>query len=119
MIKIVRVETFMEKAKRKAWEVKHDAEIKVKQAINYGTEHPEVAAVVVPVAIGAVKKAMKAYGIKTEEDNKRKRFWDPRRGRYAYSKRVLTRKEADYVEREFDKGRSYRDILSELGVLQQ
>lgn len=121
MIKIVFErdgETFIEKAKRKAWEIKHDAEIKARQVVNYCKDHPEVVAAAVPVIVATGKKIYKGVGDYREEYSRQTRFWDPRMGRYARSRRRLTRREADYVEREYLKGRTYRDILDELGLLQ-
>lgn len=113
-------ETIGETLKRKAWEVKHDAEIKVNQAIDWGMRNKEFCILAAPVVFKGVDKIYRLLRQTKEErlvKEQRNRFWDPRTGRFAYSKRNLSRSEEDYIERQYKAGRSYRDILGEMGVL--
>lgn len=117
---IYRDETFGEKVKRKVWEVKHDATIAARRAYNWGMQNKEFVVIAAPLVLKGLGKAYKLAS-KTKEqryiDEQRYRFWDPRMGRFAYSRRKLTKQEEDYIERQYKAGRSYRDILGEMGVL--
>ncbi len=110
---------FVENVKRKAWEVKHDAEIKVNEAINWGKQNPQVVITMIPVAAKVCKEAYKYVTKQKELNDLERRFWDPRMGRYARSKRRLSKQEANYAERQFKAGRTYRDILDEMGLLER
>lgn len=109
---------FMENLKRKTWEFKHDAEIKAHQLYNFAKENPQVVIAVTPIVAKVIKDGYRSAMRSKEQDDLDRRFWDPRMGRYARSKRKLTKSEASYVERQYKSGRTYRDILEELGLLQ-
>lgn len=109
-----------EKLKKKCWEIKHDAEIKIRSGINWAKEHKELCAVAVPIAAKVLESGFK-YAKKTKQERlveeQRLRLWDPRKGRFSYYRRKLSKSEWDYIDREYDKGRSYREILDEMGLL--
>lgn len=109
-----------ENLKKKWWEFKHDAEIKIRSGIEWAKEHKELCAAAVPVVLGVCKEGSK-YLNKTKQEKllaeQRQRIWDPRRGRFSYYRREPNRKEWEYIDREYEKGRSYREILEDLGLL--
>lgn len=115
-------ENFAEKAKRKAWEVKHDLEIKTNEAINWGMEHKELVIAASPFVYSGAKKLYKLLA-KTKAqrfaEKQESRFWDYRTGRHVYPKRKLTSEEEDYVERLYrnNKDLTYREILKEINAL--
>lgn len=109
-----------EELKKKWWEFKHDAEIKIRSGINWAKEHKEFCAVAVPVTAKILESGFK-YAKKSKQERlveeQRLRLWDPRKGRFSYYRRKLSNSEWDYIDREYEKGRSYREILDEMGLL--
>lgn len=106
----------LELAKRKVKEKFEAGKEKVKAGIEYVDEHREV---VLPLVIGGLavaKKAAATHATYKEEKDRRTRFWDPRTGRYTYSKRILKDREEQEVETRYRNGESYREILSDMGL---
>lgn len=109
-----------EKLKKKWWEFKHDAEIKIRSGIEWAKEHKEFCAAAVPVAYGVIREGISFFKKTKQEkllEEQRQRIWDPRKGRFSYYRREPNRKEWEYIDREYEKGRSYREILEDLGLL--
>lgn len=109
-----------EKLKKKWWEFKHDAEIKIRSGIEWAKEHKEVCAAAIPFVYEGCKGVYKLLSKSKQEKlmaEQRQRIWDPRKGRFSYYRREPNRKEWEYIDREYEKGRSYREILEDLGLL--
>ena len=51
-------------------------------------------------------------------DDRDRRFWDARMGRYVYSRRVPTNYEMQEIEARYRNGESYREILMNMGLLE-
>ena len=103
-------------AKRKMWEIKHDAEIKVREAYNWSKENKEFLVLVAPVAISGAKGAYRLLS-KTKQQ-KDSRFWDPRTGKHVYPRRKLSRKEEEYAQRLYrgNKNLTYVEILRDMNA---
>lgn len=109
-----------EELKKKWWEFKHDAEIKIRSGINWAKEHKEICisgAIVGERILSSVVKYAKKSKQERLVEEQRLRLWDPRKGRFSYYRRKLSNNEWDYIDREYEKGRSYREILDEMGLL--
>ena len=108
-------------AKRKIWEIKHDAEIKVREAYNWSKENKEFLVLIAPVAISGAKGAYRLLS-KTKQqkimEKQDSRFWDPRVGKHVYPRRKLSRKEEEYAQRLYraNKDLTYVEILRDMNA---
>ena len=108
-------------AKRKMWEIKHDAEIKVREAYNWSKENKEILVLIAPVAFSGAKGAYRLRS-KTKQqkvmEKQDSRFWDPRTGKHVYPRRKLSRKEEEYAQRLYraNKDLTYVEILRDMNA---
>ena len=112
---------FVENVKRKAWEVKHDAEIKVNEAINWGMQNKEFVVLAAPVVLRGINGAYKLLS-KTKQqkvmEKQDSRFWDYRTGRHVYPRRKLSKKEEEYAQRLYrsNKDLTYVEIFRDMNA---
>ncbi len=112
---------FVDNLKRKAWEVKHDAEIKVNETINWGMQNKEFVVLAAPVALKAVKGVYKLLSKSKQQklmELQDSRFWDPRAGKHVYPRRKLSKCEEEEAMRLYrsNKDLTYVDILRDMNA---
>lgn len=116
--KTVDINDFKKEAKKREWKEKLE---KVKQKANDGVawvfNHPVESAGIATAVSVVLKKTLSYKQTKAEDRRRDVDFYDTRRGRHAISRRPLTRKEQIEVDRRFEAGESYIQILSDMGLL--
>lgn len=120
-----------EELKKVEWELKkkkalswvNDKWTKVKNTAGklYEEHKDEIKTYVIPAMIPVVAMGLKNHSRHKEdardERERRCRHWDPRRGSYAYSRRPLTGKEQQRLDRLYDEGYSKTEALRMMGLL--
>lgn len=114
------IETIWWNAKKKAWEIKHDAEIKFNEAKNWCIENKEFCLMAAPVifaggkhVLNAVKKTKQEKLVRDQEN----RVWDPEVGYHWKLKRPLSNEEMAYLNYMHDEGFARYEILKKMNVL--
>lgn len=113
-------ENFVEKMKRKAWEIKHDAQIDINRKVDWCVHNKEFVALAAPFVFKGVKAG---YGLlkktKTQKEIEQREKWvyDNRNGIRVDLRRKLTNKEKIKLDTERKKGRSVTEILNEMGLI--
>ena len=81
------------------------------------TENPITAALFVGVGTTAINSVSKAYCAHAEQVRRDRDYFDPRTGKHAIAKRKLDAYEQAYVDEQYNLGRSYVSILSDMELL--
>jgi len=115
MAKIVNFEDFKKAVKIE--EGKRWLKDKAAKTITWVVEHPAEAATLASGVTLGIGKVLKEYNKAMDQRREDCKFWDNRMGRYARSKRPLSRKESLEAERRFRNGESYKEILNDMGLL--
>lgn len=116
--KTVDIDDFKKEAQKRKWKEKLD---KVKQKANdlvkWGIEHPIESMAIIGAVTSLGNKAFKYRQTRAEDTRRLVDFYDTRLGRHVLSRRPLTRHEQIEVDRRFNDGESYTQILADLGLL--
>ena len=80
-------------------------------------DNKEFAMFLAAVAVKLGKSGAKSYLAYSENVRKRRRFYDPRTGKYSYIRRDLTSYEQNVVDLRYANGESYWMIFYDMGLL--
>lgn len=105
--------------KTKIWlkDKKEKAKAMAFKALDWCSKNPMAAASLGGAAVAGLKTVRKLANNHYEEVDRRRRFYDPRTGRYTYIRRDLTPAEDAYVTRRFKNGESYSEIFYDMGLI--
>lgn len=107
----------VELAKRKIKNGVNKVVDKTKSAVEWGLEHKEIVIPVIVAVGGTAKKAAGAHKVHEEQKERLTRFYDPRKRTYTYTKRIPKNKELLELERRYENGESYREILTDMNLV--
>lgn len=87
------------------------------EGAKWANENKELAMFLAAVAVKLGKNGAKAYVAYSENVRKRRRFYDPRTGKYSYIRRDLTSYEQNVVDLRYANGETYWMIFYDMGLL--
>ena len=112
-----------EQIKRKAKEYYNKGKEKAKKAIgdlSCWVENNQALAGLIVVGGGKlIHEAIKYHNSRQEKIHRDRDFYDPRRGTYTQTRRKVSNREALEIERRYQRGESYREILSDMGLVRR
>lgn len=108
----------IETAKRKFKEATDKAKQKAGEVYCWAKEHPAEAASLGASAAIIAKKTIGYRAVKKEEYRRKTEFFDPRTGKYAFSRKPLTTKQQLEAERRYKENRNttWTQVLYEMGL---
>lgn len=104
--------------KAKLWvkEKTENAKMAAVKAVQFAKDNPMVTAAALSAAASGFRMIRKGVIEHNADVRKRRRFYDPRTGRYSWSKCDLDRYESAEVDRRYRAGESYAEILHDMGL---
>lgn len=108
-----------EAAKRKVKKAISDAGRTVKNVGHWCVEHP-TEAITIALAGGAViRKGLSWHQTAMENYRRKVDYYDPRNGRHSIAKHSLSPRQQVEIQRRYNNGESYAEILYDMGLLKR